>query len=64
MTRSPIPQNFIQASQESNLLSNYMPGFGNDFETETLPESLPQFTNTLSPFLILLAITRPPELVK
>ena len=46
MNRSPIPQNFVQASHESNILSDYMPGFGNDFETETLPGALPQGMNS------------------
>ena len=40
------PNTFIQAAQETALTPGYMPGFGNDFETETLPGALPQGRNS------------------
>ena len=46
MDRPPAPHNFVQASHETNALSDYLPGFGNDFETETLPSALPQGMNS------------------
>ena len=46
MSRSSIPQNLIQASHENNIFTNYMAGFGNDFETESLPGALPQGMNS------------------
>ncbi len=46
MSRSSIPQNLIQASHEDNIFTNYMAGFGNDFETESLPGALPQGMNS------------------
>ena len=33
-------------SLETNLKFRYMPGFGNDFETEALPGALPQGMNS------------------
>ena len=33
-------------SLETNLKVKYMPGFGNDFETEALPGALPQGMNS------------------
>jgi hypothetical protein len=45
MNRPPAPHQFVQASHENNSLSDYMPGFGNDFETETLSGALPQGMN-------------------
>ena len=40
------PNTFIQAAQETALTPGYMPGFGNDFETEALPGALPQGSNS------------------
>ena len=40
------PKTFIQAAQETALTPGYMPGFGNDFETEALPGALPQGRNS------------------
>lgn len=40
------PNTFIQAAQETALTPGYMPGFGNDFETEALPGALPQGRNS------------------
>ncbi len=40
------PNTFVQAAQETALTSGYMPGFGNDFETEALPGALPQGRNS------------------
>jgi homogentisate 1,2-dioxygenase len=40
------PNTFIQATQETALTPGYMPGFGNDFETEALPGALPQGSNS------------------
>ncbi|MGB1508522.1 MAG: homogentisate 1,2-dioxygenase [Paracoccaceae bacterium] len=40
------PNTFVQAAQETALTPGYMPGFGNDFETEALPGALPQGRNS------------------
>ena len=40
------PNTFIQAAQETALTPGYMPGFGNDFVTESLPGALPQGRNS------------------
>ncbi len=40
------PNTFVQAAQETALTPGYMPGFGNDFETEALPGALPQRRNS------------------
>ena len=40
------PNTFVQAAQETALTPSYMPGFGNDFETEALPGALPQGRNS------------------
>ena len=40
------PNTFVQAAQETALTPGYMPGFGNDFETEALPGALPQGSNS------------------
>ena len=37
---------FVQASQETALTPGYMPGFGNDFQTEALPGALPRGRNS------------------
>ncbi len=40
------PNTFIQATHHTALTPGYMPGFGNDFETEALPGALPQGRNS------------------
>ena len=35
-----------EAQVKANEALNYMPGFGNDFETESLPGALPQGQNS------------------
>ena len=40
------PDTYVQAAQETALTPDYMPGFGNDFETEALPGALPQGRNS------------------
>ena len=37
---------YFQASDKTVLTPGYMPGFGNDFETEALPGALPQGRNS------------------
>ena len=44
-----MDQTSIQASEGEAAIANklkYMPGFGNDFETESLPGALPQGQNS------------------
>ena len=36
----------MQNTQQSDQPLRYMPGFGNDFETEALPGALPQGMNS------------------
>ena len=40
------PNTFVQAAQETALTPGYMPGVGNDVETEALPGALPQGRNS------------------
>ena len=42
MTIAPSPKTGSEAGSESG----YVPGFGNDFETEALPGALPQGRNS------------------
>ena len=44
MTSHDLPQGVVRAA--SSLSDGYMPGFGNDFETEALPGALPQGQNS------------------
>ena len=37
MTRHALPDQMIQAPSNQGTHEGYMPGFGNDFETEALP---------------------------
>ncbi|SMG33837.1 homogentisate 1,2-dioxygenase [Paracoccus sp. J56] len=46
MTRHPLPQGMTRATVITGTHDGYMPGFGNDFETEALPGALPQGQNS------------------
>ncbi|NCV66509.1 MAG: homogentisate 1,2-dioxygenase [Rhodobacteraceae bacterium] len=46
MNRPTFPHSFIQAPSHDGTTEGYMPGFGNDFETEALPGALPQGQNS------------------
>lgn len=46
MSRQDLPQGMIRAPGISALHEGYMPGFGNDFETEALPGALPEGMNS------------------
>lgn len=46
MTRDDLPPGMIRASAGIGTQAHYMPGFGNDFETEALPGALPQGRNS------------------
>ncbi|KAB2692843.1 homogentisate 1,2-dioxygenase [Ochrobactrum sp. Kaboul] len=46
MTTHAIPQGMVRASVTTGTVEGYMPGFGNDFETEALPGALPQGQNS------------------
>lgn len=46
MTHFPLPPTLIQAPSLPGPHQGYMPGFGNDFETEALPDALPQGMNS------------------
>ena len=46
MNRPTFPHNFVQAPSHDGITEGYMPGFGNDFETEALPGALPQGQNS------------------
>ena len=46
MTRHALAQGMIRAAGGTGLTEGYMPGFGNDFETEALPGALPQGQNS------------------
>lgn len=46
MTRHALPEGMIRAAGGTGLTEGYMPGFGNDFETEALPGALPQGQNS------------------
>ena len=46
MTRHALPEGMIRAPQNTGTHEGYMPGFGNDFETEALPGALPQGMNS------------------
>jgi homogentisate 1,2-dioxygenase len=46
MTQHALPQGMIRAPGGTGLTEGYMPGFGNDFETEALPGALPQGQNS------------------
>ena len=39
-------KHFTIALQNTGTTTGYMPGFGNDFETEALPDALPQKMNS------------------
>lgn len=46
MNRPTFPHSFVQAPSIDGITEGYMPGFGNDFETEALPDALPQGQNS------------------
>ncbi|MEC7762169.1 MAG: homogentisate 1,2-dioxygenase [Pseudomonadota bacterium] len=46
MTRHDLPQGMVRAPDRAGTTEGYMPGFGNDFETEALPGALPQGMNS------------------
>ena len=46
MNRPSNPHSMTQASSPVGTTEGYMPGFGNDFETEALPGALPQGMNS------------------
>ena len=45
MTVEKHPTRMTQAPSLPGANAGYMPGFGNDFETEALPDALPQGRN-------------------
>ncbi|MFN6978603.1 MAG: homogentisate 1,2-dioxygenase [Gemmobacter sp.] len=46
MTSHGLPEGMIRAVSTTGTHEGYMPGFGNDFETEALPGALPQGQNS------------------
>ena len=46
MNKQTFPSEMQQAGTTSGTTEGYMPGFGNDFETEALPGALPQGMNS------------------
>lgn len=46
MTVYDLPKGMIRATDTTGTHPGYMPGFGNDFETEALPGALPQGMNS------------------
>ena len=46
MTKHDLPEGMIRATDTTGTHDGYMPGFGNDFETEALPDALPQGMNS------------------
>ena len=46
MNTQSTPRDMIRAATTVGTTDGYMPGFGNDFETEALPGALPQGMNS------------------
>ena len=46
MTAHDLPDGMIRSALTTGTVAGYMPGFGNDFETEALPGALPQGQNS------------------
>ncbi|WP_299693914.1 homogentisate 1,2-dioxygenase [uncultured Tateyamaria sp.] len=46
MNRQTAPHSMVQAPSGAGITAGYMPGFGNDFETEALPGALPEGMNS------------------
>jgi homogentisate 1,2-dioxygenase len=46
MTRHDLPEGMIRAATSLGVTDGYMPGWGNDFETEALPGALPVGQNS------------------
>lgn len=46
MNETTQPKSIVQAADTVGVTTGYMPGFGNDFETEALPDALPRGRNS------------------
>ena len=46
VSAKPRFSTLTQAAMSGGMTAGYMPGFGNDFETEALPGALPQGRNS------------------
>jgi homogentisate 1,2-dioxygenase len=46
MTTHDLPRGMVRSATTTGTVEGYMPGFGNDFETEALPGALPQGQNS------------------
>jgi homogentisate 1,2-dioxygenase len=46
MTSHDLPKGMVRSAITTGCVEGYMPGFGNDFETEALPGALPQGMNS------------------
>ena len=46
MNEQTLPEGVVQAASNIGVTEGYMPGFGNDFETEALPGALPVGRNS------------------
>jgi homogentisate 1,2-dioxygenase len=46
MTTQDLPRGMVRSGVTTGTVEGYMPGFGNDFETEALPGALPQGQNS------------------
>ena len=46
MNEQALPEGVVQAASNIGVTEGYMPGFGNDFETEALPGALPVGRNS------------------
>ena len=46
MTTHDLPRGMVRSGVTTGTVEGYMPGFGNDFETEALPGALPQGQNS------------------
>ncbi len=46
MTTHELPRGMVRSAITTGTVEGYMPGFGNDFETEALPGALPQGQNS------------------
>jgi homogentisate 1,2-dioxygenase len=46
MNKPTAPREMIRDAKTTGTTEGYMPGFGNDFETEALPGALPQGMNS------------------
>ena len=46
MNETSAPSGLVRAPSDGGLHDGYMPGWGNDFETEALPGALPEGMNS------------------